>query len=84
MMKMLIRNPTHWMPAPKPPKDLRKMFEKKPIESAPTDGTEILIWNGLSFHVAYVLWWEDEKPVWFNGDCRVKPIYWTDLPNWEE
>lgn len=50
------------------------------METAPTDGTEILTYNGLSYDIASVGWWYGDTPVWYNGDCTIQPTHWMPLP----
>jgi len=53
----------------------------RPIETAPTDGTVILVWGSGGHDIASVWWWANEnKPEWFNGDVVVYPTHWRDLP----
>jgi hypothetical protein len=51
----------------------------QPIETAPRDGTEILVWGGG--HDVASVWWQDgDEDVWFNGDVIVHPTHWMPLP----
>jgi len=53
----------------------------QPIETAPTDETEILgVDRHKCYRVVWVWWWEDGKPVWFDGDCQMDPTHWMPLP----
>lgn len=54
----------------------------KPIETAPRDGTEILVWNGTSILVVTHAYDDDDgTPVWF-PDARpyVRASHWMPLP----
>lgn len=52
------------------------------INSAPTkdECQELLMWDGHSYHICYLGWWDCGKPVWFNGDVVVEPTHWTLPP----
>src|SRR5689334_3470538 len=52
----------------------------EPIETAPKDRTDLLLWDGCSLHVGYHGWEELGKPVWFTGDHSIEPLYWMHLP----
>lgn len=55
--------------------------EWRPIETAPTDDEHpILTWDGNSFDVCEVGWWNDDKPAWFNGNIVIAPSHWMPLP----
>lgn len=52
----------------------------QPIETAPRDGTEVLIWNGTNCDVAHAAWFNDDgSPNWFNNDTTVEPTHWMPL-----
>lgn len=56
-------------------------MEWQPIETAPRDGTRILVVSGGWHDVAYVGWNDDDgEPVWFNGDVPVQASHWMPLP----
>lgn len=57
----------------------------KPIESAPKDGTFVLVWNSNGINEVF---WDEEEEFWYHdvdgdeywplrGD---RPTLWTDLP----
>lgn len=51
------------------------------ISTAPTDGTNVLVWSESSgIDVAGVGWEDGGVDVWFTGEYRVKPTYWRSLP----
>jgi hypothetical protein len=54
----------------------------QPIETAPKDGTDMLVYQNGCFDVASV-WWIDDNgdAVWFNGDVVVYPTHWMPLPD---
>ena len=56
------------------------MSEWKSIESAPRDGTHVLIWDGSSCDVAWVGWTDREGDVWFNGDVVIRPTHFRPRP----
>jgi len=58
------------------------MSEWQPIETAPTDGTRVMLLAGGWHDLAHVGWEDDlNRPVWFNGNVVVDdPEYWMPLP----
>ena len=59
-------------------------MEWQPIEIAPKDGTEILVWN--DGNEAFVAFWHERKSKWMwtihdlNGDEYLSPTHWMPLP----
>lgn len=53
----------------------------QPIETAPKDGTEILVCNHATLDIWFyhVASWMDGLE-WWNGDARVNPTHWMPLP----
>lgn len=62
------------------------MSEWQPIETAPTDvalDKGYLLWDGRQTHIGAVWWFEDNErqiPAWFNGEYRIRPTHWMELP----
>jgi hypothetical protein len=68
------------------------MSEWQPIESAPKDGTHVLLWFPAGYwatevHVAIGLWDSGEDEGWYAGDEShsmtahgAPPTYWMPLP----
>lgn len=65
------------------------MSEWQPIETAPKDGTAILVWDGKLVYEAE--WWDawyadSSKPGWMIANCDeeygfyVKATHWMPLP----
>lgn len=63
-------------------------MEWQPIETAPKDGTPILIYDPpfndfLSYEI-YVCSWDDYKAAWieYSGECyaQYQPTHWMPLP----
>jgi hypothetical protein len=54
----------------------------QPIETAPTDGTRVMLCAGRWHYLAGVQWEDDDgRPVWFGGDVVVDdPTHWMPLP----
>ena len=54
----------------------------QPIETAPRDGAEVLVWNGSE---RQILWWSDRLNCWtFNDDWEVLEdllTHWQPLPS---
>ena len=55
-----------------------------PIESAPKDGTTVLVWAGNEAHLAFYI---PEQGVWMHKDCefvltaeRAEPSHWMAVP----
>ena len=56
----------------------------KPIETAPKDGTEIIVYDRHGNFVPWVYWDdEDEKGVWMSNFIRWAghPTHWMAFPN---
>ena len=60
----------------------RELSAWQPIETAPRDGTEILVWNGSE---RQILWWSDPLNGWtFNDEWEVLEdllTHWQPLPS---
>lgn len=64
------------------------MTEWQPIETAPKDGTRVLLWNGQEMFVAH--WWNPSRscPAWFfffgstseNDGTVPNATHWMPLP----
>lgn len=67
----------------------------QPIETAPKDGTAILLcdeesgkWDNQQWSSCVVGWWDtDDEPEWrdngdmgCNGQCEYEPTHWMPLP----
>lgn len=50
------------------------------IETLPMDETPVLVWNGLSMHVAWIFLWDGDTPVWYTGEAIVDATHWMPLP----
>jgi hypothetical protein len=51
----------------------------QPIETAPRDGTDILVWDRGLFNIAY---WSAEYGRWYNyAALTYYPTYWMPLPD---
>jgi hypothetical protein len=56
----------------------------QPIETAPKDGTEVLVTEGTTFAVAsYDLYggWRDMGDMGWGGMCYTQPTHWMPLPS---
>jgi hypothetical protein len=52
--------------------------EWQPIATAPRNGSEILAWDELGF--CAVVYWDDARVEWTNGDIVLQPTHWMPLP----
>jgi len=50
----------------------------QPIDTAPKDGNEFLLWDQLGFCI--VAYWDALRSEWTNGDVVLKPTHWMPLP----
>jgi hypothetical protein len=62
-----------------PQNDGAAASEWRPIETAPKDGTAILLWSGI---VTRVGWWLEEDGIWLVGAGSIlrSPTHWMPLP----
>lgn len=65
------------------PHVIAAMSEWQPIETAPKDGTEIIIWDGSSIFIATYVFTDDTgKMKWFpSGMPFVVATHWMPLPS---
>ena len=63
------------------------MSKWQPIETAPTDGTRILVWEGF-YECVELVWWrwkqtgEEAYGTWTtNGISGYNPTHWMPLPD---
>jgi hypothetical protein len=52
------------------------MSEWRPIETAPMDATDFLLWDGRLLTVGWAL----NQPVWHSHVGRFTPTHWMPLP----
>lgn len=58
------------------------MNELQPIESAPKDGMEVLLWNGRKMEKGlYEAWTVKPGWIWMSEGFEVKPTHWMPLPD---
>jgi hypothetical protein len=56
-------------------------MEWQPIETAPKDGTEVLVGRGGPYPKVTVSIWDDELCKWLNFLKSDQPIAWMPLPD---
>ncbi len=57
----------------------------RPIETAPTDGTQILVYaKGLPLNIQqpgiFEAWWIERNQYWATSNSKVHPTHWMPLP----
>lgn len=62
--------------------ELEAEREWRPIERAPRDGTEILLWDGICVSVGYC--YADSYNTWFSSGNVIDPTHWLPLPPFPE
>lgn len=48
------------------------------IDTAPHDGTEIMIWDSLGFIA--IAYWDRFVSGWYDGEITYTPSHWMSLP----
>lgn len=58
------------------------MSDRKTIETAPRDGTDLLFWDGLSHELGHWLDWDDGTGDWVDRELLpLRPTHWMRLPD---
>lgn len=50
------------------------------IETAPKDGTNVLVWD---HNESFIAWWDKRERTWWRRDAIIHlyPTHWMPLPN---
>ncbi len=70
------------------------MSEWQPIETAPRDGSDVLVFGGtysseciscefygVAFNAVAIAWWDERSKTWNGGDLVThNPTHWMPLP----
>lgn len=58
------------------------MSDWKTIETAPRDGTDVLLWDGQAVELGHWLDWDDGTGDWVDREfLPLRPTYWMNLPD---